>query len=78
MDDDNDEERRVDGVEEVEESEEDESIAEEPQRPMDLQVQKLITTWTKMSYTEFGAYRKSNYSLHLDNVRIKARLEALA
>ena len=45
---------------------------------MDFRVQKLITAWTEMSYKEFGDYRKSNYSLHLDNARIKARLEALA
>ena len=78
MDDYNDEERGVDGVEEAKESEEDEPVVEEKQGPMDLRVQKLITSWTGMSYKEFGDYRKSNYSLRLDNARIKARLEALA
>ena len=52
--------------------------AKQPQEPMDPQVQKLISAWTEMSYKESEDYRESNYVLHLDNARIKARLEALA
>ena len=45
---------------------------------MDLRAQKLISEWTDLSYKEFGDYRKSNYTLHLDNERLKVLLEALA
>ena len=68
----------MDRVEEAEESEEDEPVVEEQQGPKDLRVQNLITEWIEMTYKEFGDYRKSNDSLHLDNARIKARLEKLA
>ena len=68
----------MDGVEEAKESEEDEPVEEKQQGPMDLRVQKLIITWTEMSCKELGDYQNRNYSLYLDNVRIKARLKELA
>ena len=51
---------------------------EQPQVPIDPWVQQMVIAWMEMFYKEFKDYKKSNYALHLDNVRIKAWLEALA
>ena len=69
IDEDNDEEGRK------EESKE-EPASELPQGPIDPRVQKLINGLAFASFKEFMDNRKSNYMLHMDNVRIKVRLEA--
>ena len=45
---------------------------------MDPRVHKLISEWTPISKKEFKDYRKRNYALYFDNVRIKAQLKVLA
>ena len=68
----NDAEGGEEALEAKKESEEEGPVAEQPQGPMDLRVQKMISEWTTLSYKDFGDYSKNNYMLHLDNARLKA------
>ena len=55
-----------------------ESVAEPSQDPIDSRVHKLIRDSYYVSNKEFEDYRKINYTLYVDNARLKVRIEALA